>query len=81
MWILAMIFDFLFGCRHADLSRVFTIGGQTYRVCCTCGTRFSYSLSRMRLGARCAEAPVTIPVFSRAGRRSISVFSEDFQME
>ena len=53
MDILTVIFDFLFGCRHADLSRVFTIGGQTYRVCCTCGTRLSYSLSRMRLGARC----------------------------
>ncbi|MFY9748944.1 MAG: hypothetical protein WA891_02185 [Acidobacteriaceae bacterium] len=81
MDILTAIFDFLFGCRHADLSRVFTIGGQTYRVCCTCGTRLSYSLSRMRLGARCPETPVTIPVFSRVGRRPISVLSEDFQME
>jgi hypothetical protein len=81
MWILATMLDFLFGCRHSDLSRVFTIDGQTYRVCCTCGARFSYSLSRMRLGARCAEAPATIPVFSRLGRRPISVLSEDFQME
>jgi hypothetical protein len=81
MWILTMMFDFLFGCRHSDLSRVFTIGGQTYRVCCTCGARFSYSLSRMRLEARCAEASVTIPVLSRLGRRPIAAFSEDFQME
>jgi hypothetical protein len=81
MYILTAIFDFLFGCRHADLSRVFTIGGQTYRVCCNCGTRFSYSLSRMRLGARCAETPVSLPIFSRLGRRPIAVLSEDFQME
>jgi hypothetical protein len=58
------IFDFLFGCRHAELSRVFTIGGQTYRVCCTCGTRFSYSLASMRLGRRFAEIPAVVPVRS-----------------
>jgi hypothetical protein len=50
------IFDFLFGCRHAELSRVFTIGGRTYRVCCTCGSQFSYSLVRMRMGGRFGEA-------------------------
>jgi hypothetical protein len=58
------ILDFLFGCRHAELSRVFTIGGQTYRVCCTCGTRFSYSLASMRMGRRYAEIPAVVPVRS-----------------
>ncbi|HUB19076.1 MAG TPA: hypothetical protein VL990_10600 [Acidobacteriaceae bacterium] len=55
------IFDFLFGCRHADLSRVFTIGGQTYRVCIACGSRFSYSLASMRMGRRFIEAPEPLP--------------------
>ncbi len=37
---LATVFDFLFGCHHSNLSRVFTIRRQTYRVCCDCGTAF-----------------------------------------
>jgi hypothetical protein len=55
------IFDFLFGCRHAELSRVFTIGGQTYRVCCRCGARFNYSLKSMRMGGRSIEMPRALP--------------------
>lgn len=39
--------DFLFGCHHRQLIRVFTIDGQTYRVCCDCGAKFKYSLERM----------------------------------
>lgn len=58
------IFDFLFGCRHAELSRVFTIGGQTYCVCWECGTRFSYSLASMRMGRRFAEIPAVVAVRS-----------------
>ena len=54
------IFEFLFGCRHAELTRVFTIGGQTYRVCTACGSRFSYSLANMRLGRRYAEIPAMV---------------------
>jgi hypothetical protein len=81
MRILSTILDFLFGCRHSDLSRIFTIGGRTYRVCCNCGARFSYSLVKMRQGARLTEIPVTAPVLSRSGRSPISVFSEDFQTE
>lgn len=41
------VFDFVFGCRHGHLSRVFTIGGRTYRVCCDCGRKFDYSLASM----------------------------------
>jgi uncharacterized membrane protein len=37
--------DFLFGCHHHNLSRVFTIHGRTYRVCCECGAKFKYSLT------------------------------------
>ena len=46
---LAIAFDFLFGCRHRNLSRVFTIGGQSYRVCCDCGAKFGYSLATMSI--------------------------------
>jgi len=31
--------DFLFGCHHPNLSRVFTHDGQTYRMCCDCGAQ------------------------------------------
>jgi len=46
------IFDFVFGCHHRELSRVFTVGGRTYRVCCGCGAKFKYSLSRMSMESR-----------------------------
>ena len=58
MQTLLRILDLLFGCHHRDLSRVFTLNGRTYRVCCTCGTRFSYSLAGMRMGPRLAEVPL-----------------------
>jgi len=46
---LVVILDFLFGCHHGHLSRVFTIGGRTYKVCCNCGKKFTYSLANMHL--------------------------------
>jgi hypothetical protein len=36
LWIL----QFIFGCRHRHLSRVFTIKRRTYRVCFDCGGEF-----------------------------------------
>lgn len=42
-------YDFIFGCHHSNLSRVFTIGGDTYVVCCLCGDKFPYSLDSMSL--------------------------------
>lgn len=53
------ILDFLFGCHHGPLSRVFTIGGETYRVCCDCGAKFEYSLETMSVERRLSSAPVT----------------------
>ncbi len=41
------ILDFVFGCHHGHLSRVFSIDGRTYRVCCDCGATFKYSLASM----------------------------------
>ena len=49
---LVAVLDFVFGCHHGRLSRVFTIEGQTYRVCCGCGAAFEYSLESMRMKRR-----------------------------
>jgi hypothetical protein len=43
----ASMLDFAFGCHHRKLSRVFTIGGHSYKVCCDCGASFDYSLRTM----------------------------------
>jgi len=37
---LLWVFQFIFGCRHRHLSRVFTIKHHTYRVCFDCGREF-----------------------------------------
>ncbi|HVT99003.1 MAG TPA: hypothetical protein VHE33_15975 [Acidobacteriaceae bacterium] len=58
------IFEIVFGCRHTELSRVFTIGGQSYCVCWTCGSRFSYSLASMRMGRRFADVHEALPARS-----------------
>ena len=39
--------EFLFGCRHSAKSRVFTIHGRTYQVCCDCGAEREYSFETM----------------------------------
>jgi hypothetical protein len=57
-WLTAVL-NFLFGCRHRNLSRVFTIGGQTYCVCRDCGATFSYSLENMSIMHRNAAPRVT----------------------
>jgi hypothetical protein len=49
MYILNAILDFLFGCRHHDLSRPFTVQHHTYKVCLDCGHEMPYSLTSMRL--------------------------------
>jgi len=49
--LIAML-DFLFGCHHAHLSRVFTLQGETYQVCCDCGAKYAYSLETMSIERR-----------------------------
>ena len=58
MDILLAALDFVFGCHHKTLSRVFTLDGHTYRVCCDCGARFGYSLKTMSVERR-------LPVLTR----------------
>jgi hypothetical protein len=55
--ILLAILDFLFGCHHLQLSRVFTLQGETYQVCCDCGARFAYSLETMSIERRLPFTP------------------------
>ncbi len=52
MTYIAAAFEFLFGCHHCNLSRVFTIGGRSYQVCCDCGAQFRYSLDTMSIQHR-----------------------------
>jgi len=40
MKLFLRLFQFLFGCRHHHLSRVFTIKQRTYKVCFDCGREF-----------------------------------------
>ena len=44
---LLSIFQFIFGCHHRHLSRVFTIKKRTYQVCFECGGEFEYSWELM----------------------------------
>jgi len=49
---LADALEFAFGCHHGKLSRVFTLEGRSYKVCCGCGRRFEYSLQTMSIRPR-----------------------------
>lgn len=49
---LANALEFAFGCHHTKLSRVFTINGHSYKVCCDCGATFNYSLENMSMRRR-----------------------------
>lgn len=52
------ILDFLFVCHHDHLSRIFTLQGETYRVCCDCGAKFAYSLETMSIERRVPLTPI-----------------------
>ena len=54
------LLNFLFGCHHRNLSRVFTIRRETYRVCCDCGAEFDYSLDTMAINRRQAPRPARV---------------------
>ena len=42
MTFLLRVFQFVVGCHHSDMSRVFTIKKRSYRVCVACGREFEY---------------------------------------
>ena len=39
----------LFGCRHKEMSRPFSIQGQTYRTCLDCGGRRQFNVGRWEM--------------------------------
>ena len=47
MKFLLNVFQFMFGCRHRHLSRVFTIKHRTYKVCFDRGREFDLPRSHM----------------------------------
>jgi len=49
---LANALEVAFGCHHRKLSRVFTVDGHSYKVCCECGATFHYSLESMSITER-----------------------------
>jgi hypothetical protein len=53
----ATLLDFLFGCHHSNLSRVFTIRRQTYRVCCAVERRSNIHSIRCSSSADFPETP------------------------
>lgn len=63
MTTITWILDWLFGCHHDNLSRVWTIKAkrypycrETYRTCLDCGRRTDYDWERMRtLGSGMVE--------------------------
>lgn len=59
------ISQFVFGCHHKHLSRVFTIKKRTYQVCLACGYEFDYSWALMHSRPNIAEssnAPLGSPM-------------------
>jgi hypothetical protein len=44
-----IVLDWIFGCHHRHLSRVFTIDHHTYQVCFACGAKLRYSWRTMSL--------------------------------
>jgi hypothetical protein len=41
--------EFLFGCRHQNQTRPFTLKKSCYKVCLDCGREMPYSWAEMRL--------------------------------
>ena len=54
---LEIVFDWIFGCHHGHLSRVFTIGRKTYQVCLGCGAELQYSWRTIIRAAGGREPP------------------------
>ena len=45
--ILHAALDAVFGCRHSQVTRPFTLRRRTYQVCLDCGREIPYSLATM----------------------------------
>ena len=45
--VFGFLYEMFFGCRHARLTRPFTLQKHTYKVCLDCGNQVMYSAERM----------------------------------
>ncbi len=80
--LLQSIFEAIFGfCRHNNLSRPFTIEGQTYKVCMDCSQQVFYSRDTMlplsrrelrHLRAEQANASVAIMPATAEAREAVA---------
>jgi hypothetical protein len=79
--LLISVFESLFGCRHGNLSRPFTIDGQTYKVCMDCSSQVFYSPASMRplrasevrqLRAQQAASAVAVMPATAAAREAVA---------
>lgn len=68
---LADALEIAFGCHHRKLSRVFTVEGHSYKVCCDCGASFDYSLQSMSITHR--RKLFSMLTLFRAQRRRIKL--------
>jgi hypothetical protein len=60
----------IFGCKHRQLSRLFTLRGQTYQVCLDCGAELEYDLETMQpTGAEIERASGRHPDYVSIARR------------
>lgn len=46
--VVSFFMEILFGCNHSRLTRPFTLGEETYKVCLECGKQIYYSAQEMR---------------------------------
>jgi hypothetical protein len=67
---IANALELAFGCHHRKLSRVFTIEGRSYKVCCDCGARFGYSLETMSIVTHHRRFPSLRRLRARQRRKS-----------
>lgn len=67
----ASMLEYAFGCHHTKLSRVFTIRGRSYKVCCECGATFNYSLRTMSILSRHRLLPALRRLHARRRRQRL----------
>ena len=65
----------IFGCKHRQLSRLFTLGGHTYQACFDCGAELEYDLDLMRPTGRRVPGPIVHPDMVAMRRKSLPVAS------
>ena len=46
--VVSFFTEILFGCSHSRVTRPFTLGDETYKVCLDCGKQIYYSAHEMR---------------------------------